>query len=419
MKGIQDIYHSIILQSKIFYYNLRKSHIQSRIARKPHIKIVFFVLYDNMWKSDGLFRLLMDDERFEPYIISSPYPHHPEDFSRANQSRLERCFKTKGFPYYNGYNFDTNEWFDIMAFKPDIVFYQQPYNTGYNGFKIESLWKDCLFGYVPYTYELEDSSSMVNGLLINIAWKVFLPSEFEVKKQGKYLYNKGKNLVATGSPLADSICSPLNGTEQESWKQKDLSIKRVIWAPHHSILDIDSLHYSNFLEIADDMLALSKQYLGKVQFAFKPHPVLKRKLYKLEGWGKEKTDNYYSEWSNNSNTTLVEGEYVDLFKSSDAMIHDCSTFTAEYLFTKKPAMFLVKEDQKPHFNDFGKQCLNKHYLGNSIEDVESFINNVVIRGMDAKKEERFDFFNNVLRPNSDRSSAQMMYDVFHHSFEIE
>ncbi len=417
MISFRDIYHKLLLRIKIFKYNLRKSQIQAKIAHKPQIKVVFFVLYDNMWKSDGLFQLLMDDEKFNPYIISSPYPHHPRDFSQANQSRLEMCFKKKGFPYYNGYNFDTNEWFDIKAFKPDIVFYQQPYNTGYDGFKIESLWKDCLFGYVPYTYELEDSSSMVNGLLMNIAWRVFLPSDFEVKKQGSFLYNKGKNLVATGSPLADYICSPINGSEKDFWKQKDISIKKVIWAPHHSILDADFLHYSNFLEIAEGMLSLAESYRGKVQFAFKPHPVLKRKLYKLDSWGKERTDNYYNEWANNPNTSLVEGEYVDLFKTSDAMIHDCSTFTAEYLFTKKPVLFLIKEGQEPNFNAFGIQCLEKHYLGNNIEDVKSFINTIVIEGFDSKQKERIDFFDKVLVPNKDKNTAQTMYESFCRSFK--
>lgn len=93
MRSIRDVYHKILLRLKIFAYNQRKSRLQSAIAQKPQIKVVFFVLYDNMWKSDGLFQLLMDDEKFDPYIISTPYPHHPRDFSKTNQSRLEMCFK--------------------------------------------------------------------------------------------------------------------------------------------------------------------------------------------------------------------------------------------------------------------------------------------------------------------------------------
>lgn len=378
---------------------------------------MFFVLYDNMWKCDGLFRLLMSSERFSPFIVSCPSPYHPKEFSMSNQTRLESFFKAKGFPYYNGYNFDSEEWFDIKAFEPDIIFYQQPYNAGYKGFKIEALWKRCLFGYIPYTYELEDNPNMVNNLLMNIAWKVFLPSTFEVEKQRAYLLTNGENLIATGSPLGDILVQdvPVNNNP---WKVKDKSLKRVIWAPHHSILEDDMLHYSNFLEIAEQMLDVVQHYEDKIQFAFKPHPVLKRKLYIINGWGIKKTDEYYKKWAELPNTTLVEGEYVDLFKSSDAMIHDCSTFTAEYLFTKKPVMFIARENHTSCFNEFGRACYNMHYIGRGINDVVQFLQQIVLKGDDYKKNERESFFVNSLYSSNKEDAASRMYAEFLKSFEV-
>ena len=306
--------------------------------------------------------------------------------------------------------------FDIHSFSPDIVFYQQPYNTGYKQFKIESLWANCLFGYIPYTYELEDSPKMVNGLLMNIAWKVFLPSNYEVKRQRKILINKGQNLVETGSLLADRFLAPVGLSIKNPWKIKDDSIKKVIWAPHHSILQTDTLHYSNFLDVADDMLQLALSFKDMIQFVFKPHPVLKRKLYTIDGWGREKTDKYYERWANLSNATIVEGEYVDLFRTSDAMIHDCSTFTAEYLFTKKPVMFLVRNQCSPDFNDFGKMCYNLHYIGNSIIDIQSFLNDVVLGGHDSKQSQREAFFERYLLPKDKEDTAHRMFNQFDADF---
>ena len=45
-------------------------------------------------------------------------------------------------------------------------------------------------------------------------------------------------------------------------------------------------------------------------------------------------------------TNNLETEYVELFKSSDALIHDCGSFMAEYLVTNKPVLFLEKNNYK-------------------------------------------------------------------------
>ena len=127
---IKRIASDFILRYKIARYSCLYSHIKENVFKKDKIKVVFFVLYDSMWKSDGLFKLLMQSEYFDPYIISTPYPSHPLKFRQENQEKLEQFFTSKGFPYINGYDFTNNKWFDIKTFKPDIVFYQQPYNAG-------------------------------------------------------------------------------------------------------------------------------------------------------------------------------------------------------------------------------------------------------------------------------------------------
>ena len=89
-------------------------------------------------------------------------------------------------------------------------------------------------------------------------------------------------------------------------------------------------------------------------------------------------------------------DYVDLFVSSNAMIHDCSTFTAEYLATGHPVMFMGDGCKEDSLNQFGVDCFKLHYRGNSIADVEDFIENVVLNGCDNLLDKRLDFVNNVL-----------------------
>ena len=412
MKSIKKLLLRFRYRLKILAYNSRKKRLVKKVFSKDKITVVFFVLYDNMWKIDGLFELLMKNPRFSPFIISSPYPHHPRKFGIENQKKVELFFKKKDYPYINGYDFDKDKCFDIASINPDIVFYQQPYNTGYKDFKIETLWKHSIFGYVPYCYTLEDEPGMFDQLLTNIAWRVFLSSEAEVKTVGQYLHNNGNNLVPTGYPLAESLSKNESEFNCQLWKHIRDSRKRVIWAPHHSILDTDILNYSNFLSIAEDFLALADEYKDTIDFAFKPHPVLKRKLYKLEGWGEKKTDKYYEAWANKQNTCLIEGDYIDLFVSSDALIHDCSTFTAEYLYTRKPLMFISKPNMKNCFNEFGRMCFSQHYIGHNIEDIKSFIDNVVILGNDPQKMERDRFYSEHLVSYKGASIAQNMFNEF-------
>ena len=277
----------------LFIYSLWKDKLVKSISSKEQINIVFFVLYEGMWKNDILVRLLLEDKRFNPYIVSCPYPSHPYEFSKNNQEQIERSFREKGFPFVKGYDYENKNWLDIKSIHPDIVFYQQPYGAEYEGFQIKALWKSCLFCYIPYCYDLEEGDTFLNHFLQNVAWKFFLPSEFEKNRAQKYQVNKGENVCVVGHPLADYLIWPKQPLNDAVWKIQDDSLKRVIWAPHHSILKSDALDYSNFLLIAEDMLKLAKEYSDKIQFAFKPHPVLKRKLYVLNEWGQEKTDAYY------------------------------------------------------------------------------------------------------------------------------
>lgn len=76
---------------------------------------------------------------------------------------------------------------------------------------------------------------------------------------------------------------------------------------------------------------------------------------------------------------MNEDEYDDLFTQSDAIIHDCSSFIAEYAVTKKPALYLLsKSSQALEFvNDFGKCALQTHDTATSAAEINEFILRVV------------------------------------------
>ena len=149
------------------------------------------------------------------------------------------------------------------------------------------------------------------------------------------------------------------------------------------------------------MLEMAKRYSDKVQFVFKPHPLLKNKLCEL--WGSEKTETYYDQWANMENTTIVEGEYVDLFLSSDAMIHDSGSFLIEYLYVNKPVMRTLNDiPLESMYNQFALNCLDQYYKARCEQDIEQFIQNV-INGIDPLKAQRTKFIHEALMPNGSPS----------------
>ena len=112
------------------------------------------------------------------------------------------------------------------------------------------------------------------------------------------------------------------------------------------------------------------------------------------------------------NCQLEESSYVDLFLTSDAMIHDCGSFTTEYLFTKKPVMYLIKNnDFISKFSTFGLMSFNNHYHGRTEDDVRNFIESVVINGNDTMREQREDFFNKYLAPNGGKMPSERIIET--------
>lgn len=372
-----------------FRYNVfRKPSILRRVREQDRITVVFFAINVAMWKYDGFFRLLLQDPRFNPVIVSFLYPADTQEGHRRAQEEMKSYFSSKGYPYYDSFDFSSGRWLDIKQLNPDIVFYTQPYDDGFDAYRIRSLWNRCLFAYIPYCYHMEDDAGFYNRLLHNVAWRIFYPTEHHRQIAMRHSLVGGRNIVVSGYPMADRLLED-SPADASMWKVQDEGVKRVIWAPHHSILKDQGLGYSRFLELADGMTSLARKYDGRLQFAFKPHPRLRSMLEKDPSWGVEKTDAFYRLWASMPNTVYVDGDYVELFRSSDAMVHECSSFMGEYLFFGKPVMFAGNYGSAmSHLNDFGKACLECHYKGESIEEIQAFLDDVVLGGKDAMKPRR-------------------------------
>ena len=384
-----------------------KRRIQA-ICNRGTVRVAFIMSSLPMWRFQGLYDLLKENPRFQLLQAIYPFATYTEEQKGFTVKQILDYCEERGMP---AVNLSSERYPGTVlkeGFDPDIIFYPQPYNDLFVNDLDNQFFSDRLICYIPYAMLTAKESWAYKNRLNNIAWRVFFQSSIRKEEAVKVLYNAGRNIRVTGEPLADLF----NGAaDKDVWKKQDTLKKRVIWAPHFSIAEGGYLHRDSFTWLSETMCEIARQYQDRIQFAFKPHPRLKSVLYELPDWGKDRTDAYYESWENGSNTQLETGNYIDLFKTSDAMVHDCSSFSVEYHFTEKPVLFLSSDlnGVLDKLNDFGREAILVHYQGQTKEDIISFLEGNVLAGNDPRLDERRHFKEKYLSRPGNRSVAENIY----------
>jgi hypothetical protein len=391
------------------YYHQRAL---KKLKTKDKIKAVFLLIHNAGWKYEGLYRMMEKDERYIPVVVVCPFIIHGEDHMFRSMNQTFDSFFKSGYNVLKSFQENTGKWLDIKKeLHPDMVFFTNPYNITRPEYLISNFQK-FLTCYVPYGFKVSYLyEAHYNLPMQNLVWKFFLETDIHKKLSRQYSSNGSQNTLVTGYPGMDIFLSS-NVNFIDVWKIKNKKLKRIIWAPHHSIYGKGgTLNYSTFLDFSDFMFDMADRYKDNIQIAFKPHPLLRVNLSKNDVWGKQKTDDYYNKWKDLSNGQLNEGEYLNLFFTSDGLIHDSGSFLIEYLYTKKPVMFLWNDDSIPErFNEVGKMALTKLYRGNNNTEIEKFICDIIIDGNDSLKDERISFFNKIIKPPNQVNASENIFN---------
>ena len=382
-----------------------------QLHKQGKARVLFFLQTPSVWKYDALYRQLEKSEYFEPIVAVSPFNVHlnydKEECFRVMR-QTEEFAQKQGYHFVSTYDRETHKWVNIKKlYQPDIVFFTKPYKDTLPAYHIYN-FQEALTLYLPYGINCINLFHNTYGLPFQaLLWKFLVETEFQQRFAEQYEQSHGDNVEIVGA-LAEEKLMQANYKPKDVWKPQSKKKKRIIWAPHHTV---DYLfNFSNFLNYCEDMLKLAEKYKNEIQIAFKPHPVLKFKLINI--WGLEKTEDYYNRWANLANGQIEQGDYIDLFKTSDAMIHDCASFTVEYLYAQKPVLFQIRDEKvKEEFNSFGQMCLEQHYLAYSIEETEQFIKDVVIAGKDPKKEQRERFYKDYLYPKDGVMPSEKIFNI--------
>jgi len=304
-----------------------------------------------------------------------------------------------------GYDVKTKEFTDYSKCF-DLMNTNNPYDImAHKYFRIKYWGKQCIpIFYISYFYmgRCPVTAENFSQSQFNYIWKIFVENESAVAIAKDVELIKGRNVVLSGYPKLD---------EYYGLKEEKTEKKIVIIAPHHTIYDNDWISVGSFLETNQIIQKLPKLF-PQIQFVFRPHPILFETLKRF--WSKEQIDKWLEDFLANKNTYYsTEGNYLQLFKNSAALIHDCGSYMAEYFYTGKPCAFMYKAslDLDKSLTPFGKECVLNHYPLKKEEDFLSFIQDVVIDGKDVKKEERDIFAKNKVMINYPNAKNYIMENL--------
>lgn len=404
----------LIFEAHLEKYVIAIHHwiITKRLKKKDVINVIFLPMNVAMWKYQGVYDLLKHDNRFRLFVFLAPATTYSLESRCADLRDMRKFFSAHDIPFID-YELEKGKGpVDIFTIvKPDIIFYAQPYEHSIDNIYNFHRFNQSLICHIPYSFRNTNNMSFNDNMRFNnIAWKLYYSTEETKKFAQKYAYNHGTNVVVVGYPGADEYAHSLR---YDPWKIKERKYKRIIWAPHFTIVKgVGFCQVSNFLKMAELMREFALEYSDRVTIAFKPHPRLYSELTKHPEWGEEKAKEYYDFWKNSPTTQLETGDFADLFKSSDAMIHDSGSFTVDYLYFNKPVLYDNPdiEAAKAAANETAKKAYDVHYSISSLNDIKTFIDEVVLKGNDPMKAQREEFYRNYLLPPNGKSVAQNIYE---------
>lgn len=376
------------LQTKINYENVLQG-IKKKVKSGGKLRVVFVCEENQKWGYQFVYELMKKDSVFEvlPVVL---YPIISKNRVEFTQEKNKEFFTKQGVESVDGYDYERETTIDLKTFAPDIVFYQQPwYLEGAN--HPVNLSKYALTVMIPYGYttlsEKSWGSDAVRRVYSNL-WMFFSESKYHNKFYEKTAGMRHKdNLLATGTPKLDYYIIPVKQEFEDLWKGGE---NRIIWAPHHSINNT-GLCMSTFEEYYKFFLDFAKNH-KEYSFVVKPHPALRSTCAAQQFMTEEEYDTYMEEWNNLPNASVyTEGNYFDIFKTSDILVTDCSSFFAEYFPTGKPIILLDQKNRAP-FDKFGKQLEKGFYKVNKPGELPKLLTNLLVNKNDPKKELRLKIY---------------------------
>ena len=343
-------------------------------SKKTKINFAAYVMYASSYGMDSAFIMMMDNcEEWNPKIVIIPDVYRGIEHAKDTYEKTKEFFIEKyGFEYViDGWNPNTNEFYNpINQF--DVVYYANPYDVmahEYHSIHYASK-QNVLPIHVSYGYDIS-MNYMLERLTtkeLNLVWRCYTDTTYSLEEYKKNQIIKAKNVKLIGYSKMDKFADYDN-------KKYDNKKTTILITPHHTI-ESNELPLSNFLRFSDLILQLPDLY-PEIQFIFRPHPLLFTNLINFNKWTKVEINEYLKQLQSKGVVYSFEGDYLEIFSKSDAIINDCGSFSIEWLLTGKPGCFVKNPDLKEeHLTPLMRKAISEYSIANSKEDIINFINQI-------------------------------------------
>lgn len=369
------------LKSKVNYQKVLK---RIKSDRTNPIRVMFIVEENEKWGWQSVYDVMSMDSNFKILpIIALPA-------RLETQEKTIEFFKQLGINAIDGFDQDSQKAIYLQAFKPDIVFYQQPIflRQTYTPEVLSEQALCCITSYGYSSLSAENWGTEIIKMKLANMWKMFIESPYHTRYFEKTANLKGKDVLkVSGYPKLDYYNEPVDEQFEKLWKdENNITRFRIIYAPHHSIENF-RLGMSNFKSQYKFFLQFAQEN-PQYSFVFKPHPFLKEKCISEKFMTAEQFESYIEAWNSLENASVYDkGNYFDLFKTSDVLITDCSSFLGEYFASGKPIVFLDKAT-RAGFNKFGEKMKKLFYIPNSVDELPQLLRTLSSSKGDYLKEKR-------------------------------
>ena len=414
----KDFFYELKVKQNLSYIKNNRRQVLKKLKYKTPLNVVFYVYDETKWKSQSVYELMDKDERFNPKIVVTKncceLKGNPNCQTEEDVKRCYEFFKNKGMnveygyiitPHHNSHlkkrepqiysDSQENRFIPLETFTPDIIFYSHPWYV-YKTQGPVMCSKFALTFYIPYFIPASEQWHEYDLRFHKYIFRHYVPTELTKEFYAKNMKNNKESLKVVGHPVLDEY---LNKCENSFIPEF------TIYAPHWTVCG-NNLRFGTFDWSGGKILEFAKSHT-ELNWVFRPHPLLYKFAISSGFMSKEEMDNYYNEWKK-IGIFSESGDYIDLFRSSTALITDCGSFLTEYFVSEKPMIHLISNELKE--NATIKEIDKTNYTARNLEELEQQLKDVLLDKNDYKKSLRIELLEKLKLKNN-YSAKRIIDDV--------
>lgn len=377
-------------KGKSFLINIRGSfYIKQQRSKKNKgfpIKVAFIVQMPEIWdKQSSVFRLMEEDDRFEPWMIIVPKYDLENgcigNYQDEKEYFLSECHNQRFILLPKSFDID------ISTYNFDYVFYQRPYNN-YLPPKLKSshLVKYTKICYIPYATPEIKKTGIYPASFFSDIYLGFMEDKAaaDINEQ-KYHASYRRRFLCVGYPPFEYCLN-----------MSSVASKNVLWTPRWTYDPIvGGSHFVEYWEL------LAKYNWGDYKLFVRPHPMMWDNFLKQSIVSETEIQHIKSVWNNNNIKEDQNAMITETFCVADILISDRSSVIPMYFLTGKPIIYCPLE------LDYGSlftSILPGLYIAENWDQLKGFLDKL-LKGEDPLKKERERIINSIFSNNRNASSS--------------